>query len=131
MNMLVPLVFAAAAATALPAIGQVTLYEHDDFRGRSLRLDGSVTNLERRGFNDVASSVVVRGSHWEICEDARYEGRCIVLQPGRYPSLGRMDLNDRISSVRRAEGYGANTRDRRRERAYSTPAPPNSEYSQQ
>ena len=35
-----------------------------------------------------------------MCEDAGFHGRCVVLRPGRYPSLAAMGLNDRISSVR-------------------------------
>lgn len=35
-----------------------------------------------------------------MCEAPRFTGRCVVLRPGRYPSLAEMGLNDRISSVR-------------------------------
>jgi len=59
-----------------------------------------VNNFRRFGFNDRASSVVVLGDRWEVCEDVRYSGRCVVLRPGRYPSLAAMGLNDRVSSVR-------------------------------
>ncbi len=92
----------AGLLTAMHAVAEVTLYEHDGFRGRTLRADRSVSNLERLGFNDRASSAVVRGSSWEVCEDARFQGRCVVLRPGRYSSLREMGLNDRISSVRQA-----------------------------
>src|SRR5206468_5752458 len=54
----------------------------------------------RFGFNDRASSVVVDRGRWEVCEDARFEGRCVVLRPGSYDSLARMGMNNRISSVR-------------------------------
>src|SRR6185436_12127056 len=37
---------------------------------------------------------------WEVCGNAAYKGRCVVLRPGRYPSLDSMGLNDRVSSVR-------------------------------
>ncbi|MEK6243991.1 MAG: beta/gamma crystallin-related protein, partial [Pseudomonadota bacterium] len=55
---------------------------------------------ERFGFNDLASSVEVLGDRWEVCEHARFEGRCVVLRPGRYPSLASMGMNNRVSSVR-------------------------------
>src|SRR6185295_342452 len=45
-------------------------------------------------------SAVVFGNRWEVCEDVRFSGRCVVLRPGRYPSLTSMGLNNRISSVR-------------------------------
>ena len=61
--------------------------------------------------------MVVSGGRWEVCEDARFEGRCVVLRPGRYPSLAAMGLNDRVSSVR---SVGRN--DRVDDRRYA-PAP--------
>jgi hypothetical protein len=53
-----------------------------------------------QGFNDRASSVIVRGGWWEACEDARFGGQCVTLRPGSYANLAAMGLNDRISSVR-------------------------------
>jgi uncharacterized protein YcfJ len=43
---------------------------------------------------------VVVGERWEVCQNARFGGNCVVLRPGRYPSLAAMGLNDRVSSVR-------------------------------
>ncbi|HEV7822221.1 MAG TPA: beta/gamma crystallin-related protein, partial [Burkholderiales bacterium] len=94
----------ALAATALiisaQAAADVTFYEREDFRGRTFTTGKPVNNLERAGFNDRASSAVVRGRPWEFCDSARFDGRCVVLSPGRYPSLTAMGLNDRVSSVR-------------------------------
>ncbi len=90
----------AALAVATQAVAQITFYEHDNFEGRSFTTDKMVGNFERFGFNDRASSVVVAGERWEVCEDVRFSGRCIVLRPGSYPSLNRMGMNDRISSAR-------------------------------
>ena len=86
-----------AAASAPP---QITFYGREDFRGETFTTDKQVGNLDRVGFNDRASSAVVLGDSWEVCEDVRFAGRCKVLRPGRYPSLAAMGLNDRISSVR-------------------------------
>ena len=82
------------------AAAQITFYESEGFQGRNFTTDRAVGNFGRNGFNDRASSVVVQGERWEVCEDARFGGRCVVLRPGRYPSLASMGLNDRISSVR-------------------------------
>ncbi len=85
------------------AAAQVTFYEHEAFEGRSYTTQNQVRNLARDGFNDRASSVVVRaqrGERWEVCEDAGFNGRCVVLRRGQYPSLAAMGLNDRVSSVR-------------------------------
>lgn len=81
-------------------VGQVDLYESEGFRGRVLSANASVDDFRRNGFNDAASSAVVSGGRWEVCSEAGFAGRCVVLRPGQYPSLSSMDLNDRISSVR-------------------------------
>ena len=91
---------AAGLAIATQAAAQVTFYEGEDFEGRSFTTHRQVGNFERFGFNDRASSALVARDRWEVCEDARFRGRCVVLRPGRYPSLGAMGLGDRISSVR-------------------------------
>ena len=91
---------AAAVAIATQASAQVTFYEHEDFRGRSFTAESQIDQLGRYGFNDRASSAIVSNDRWEVCEDARFNGRCVVLRPGRYPSLATMGLNDRISSLR-------------------------------
>ena len=90
----------AAVAIATHATAQVTFYQDDGFRGQSFTTERDIGNFQRFGFNDRASSVVVQGERWEVCEDVRFEGRCVVLRPGRYPSLSAMGLNDRVSSAR-------------------------------
>ena len=82
------------------AHGQITLFEHDNFAGRTYTAPNSVSNLGDSGFNDRASSVIVRGGRWAICENAYFSGRCVTLGPGEYRSLGSMGLNDKVSSVR-------------------------------
>ncbi|MDP2096956.1 MAG: beta/gamma crystallin-related protein [Hydrogenophaga sp.] len=79
---------------------QVTFFERENFAGRSFATEKPVLDLQRAGFNDRASSAVVVGERWEVCNDARFRGACVVLRPGRYPSLTAMGLNDRISSLR-------------------------------
>ena len=87
------------APTAPPA--QITFYENESFGGRSFTTDTLVENFRNKGFNDRVSSVTVVGpDQWEACEDERFNGRCVVLRPGQYPSLRGTGLNDRISSVR-------------------------------
>lgn len=101
MNTLLKYTLAVAGlAIATQAVAQVTFYEREGFEGRSFTTDQEVRNFERYGFNDRASSAVVSQERWEVCEDARFRGRCIVLRPGRYPSLAAMGLNNRVSSVR-------------------------------
>ncbi len=91
---------AGLAAAGAAAAADITIYEHDNFGGRRIRANASISNLEQSGFNDRASSVTIQNGQWQICSDAYYRGRCVALGPGDYPSLGAMGLNDRVSSVR-------------------------------
>jgi uncharacterized protein YcfJ len=90
----------AAIGLATQAMAQVTFYEGEGFRGRAFRVDKQTWNFEPLGFNDRARSAVVEHGRWEVCEDARFEGRCAVLRPGNYESLAGMGMNAKISSVR-------------------------------
>jgi uncharacterized protein YcfJ len=94
---------ATAAATLLLAAraeAQVTFYQDDGFRGPAFTTDRPVGDLTRFGFNDRASSAIVEHGRWEVCEQAGFQGHCVVLRHGSYDSLRRFGLNDRISSVR-------------------------------
>jgi uncharacterized protein YcfJ len=95
---------ATAGVAALLAAGQVaasiTLYNGPGFRGRAVTVDKEMRNLERVDFNDKAASVVVDKGRWEVCEHARFEGKCVVLRRGSYDSLAMIGLDDSISSVR-------------------------------
>jgi uncharacterized protein YcfJ len=90
----------AALLMAAQASAQITFYEHDGFEGRSFTTQSEVRNFKRAGFNDRASSVVVRSERWEVCDAAGFRGNCVVLRRGQYPSLSAMGLNDSVSSVR-------------------------------
>src|SRR5258705_13833571 len=72
----------AGLALAAQAAAQVTFYEGQGFRGRAFSATGVVDNFADIGFNDRASSVVVDRGRWEVCEHARFEGRCVILRPG-------------------------------------------------
>lgn len=95
-----PLVAAAALAFAAQASAQITFYGQEGFRGRAFTADRQVNDFADHRFNDRASSVVVERGRWEVCEDARFEGRCVILRRGSYESLQSLGLKDRISSVR-------------------------------
>jgi len=87
------------------------LWERHDFGGRSITLTGGVlgrsfsfegtvmTNLDRTGSNDRASSIRIGGGYWMFCTDAGFEGTRRTFGPGDYASLP-WDINDRISSGR-------------------------------
>lgn len=88
------------------ALAEVTFYEREEFRGRSFTVSEPVANFARFGFNDRASSAVVRSGRYVICEDAGFRGHCVTLAPGNYRSLRVMGLNNQISSARPAGGGG-------------------------
>lgn len=90
------------AATAASA--QITFYAQEGFRGREFTTERTINNLDRYGFNDAASSVVVTRGRWEVCTDERFEGDCRILRPGSYDSLQGMGLGNRVSSVRPVNG---------------------------
>jgi uncharacterized protein YcfJ len=92
---------AALALWSVHAFAQVTLYSQPGLRGQPFSVNNTVSNLDHSYFNDRASSAVVERGRWEACEHANFGGRCVVLQPGQYPNLGAMGLNDRVSSIRR------------------------------
>jgi Beta/Gamma crystallin len=88
----------ALLASALCA-GEITLFERQDFQGRRMTIRGTMSDLDRTDFNDRAESIIVREGVWEVCSDARFNGRCARLQPGEYRNLqGSLDRS--ISSVR-------------------------------
>lgn len=90
----------AGFAVTTQVLAQITFYENENFQGRSFTTQRNVVNLERFGFNDRASSVIVMNNRVEVCDDVRFGGQCTVLRPGRYPSFRTMGINDRVSSVR-------------------------------
>ncbi len=75
----------AMLALATQAMAQVTLFENENFRGRSFTTERQIGNFNRAGFNDRASSVQVVGGRWEVCEDVRFRGALYRLAPGSIP----------------------------------------------
>ncbi len=108
----------AAVAVSSQAAAQVTFYENNDFQGRSFSTGERVANFRDAGFNDRASSVIVLSRRWEVCEHAQFDGRCVVLRPGRYPSLESMGMNNSVSSIR-----AMNNRTRINDDRFAPPAP--------
>jgi uncharacterized protein YcfJ len=112
------LIGVAAVAISCQAAAQVTFYENNDFQGRSFATGERVANFRDAGFNDRASSVIVLSRRWEVCEHAQFDGRCVVLRPGRYPSLESMGMNNSVSSIR-----AVNNRTRINDDRFAPPAP--------
>ncbi len=86
----------------------VTLYEHENFGGRSQGFDGDVANLNSTSFgNDRATSIVVApGCRAELYRDRDFRGGSAVVE-GNVPDLGRTPVgNDSVTSLRVSCGYG-------------------------
>lgn len=77
----------------------VVLFSQSRFGGSQVDLRGDMRRLDQVDFNDQAGSVIINEGSWQLCDDADFRGKCIVLSKGRYDNL--RDLGDRISSVRR------------------------------
>jgi hypothetical protein len=102
---------AAAAAVAVPFVLRaqdgrevgITIYENTDFRGRSVVIDGNVPDLREYGFDrQVSSFRLAPGQVWEVCTGRGFTGRCRVFTD-TVNDLRRMDWNDDIMSIRRAQ----------------------------
>lgn len=88
----------AASARSRP---HIVFYGEPGFQGQVLGSDVPVPNMDRLGLKR-PSSLVVLGEPWEVCDGARFSGRCVVLRPGSYPSFGVIGLEGGIASVRPA-----------------------------
>jgi len=98
MNSIARVAFAATAfMIGTQAVAQqITFFERENYEGRSVTSSSPVSGLERAVR---ASSAVVSGE-WEVCDQPAFTGRCVIMLPGEYPSLGAMGLNNSISSAR-------------------------------
>ena len=65
----------ALAAVTTQASAQITLYEHENFKGRPLVADRSINDLSRADYGNRASSAVVVGEPWEVCDQSEYRGQ--------------------------------------------------------
>jgi beta/gamma crystallin len=77
----------------------ISLFPAANFQGRAMVSKRDISNLGPTDYNDRTGSVVVSAGQWELCTDGEYKGRCVVVGPGSYASLGGLDKQ--ISSVRR------------------------------
>lgn len=83
----------------------VTLYEHINYGGKSIRLCNDDNSLVNNDWNDIASSArVTQGSGVTLYEHINYRGDRITLRPGNYPDFRNLDRgnsnwNDVVSSI--------------------------------
>jgi hypothetical protein len=77
---------------------RIVLYDGRNFQGRSTTIDDDTPTL-RWTNNNTAGSLRVESGRWEICDQARYGGRCVTVTSD-IPDLERYGWNNRISSLR-------------------------------
>lgn len=77
----------------------VTLYQHSNYSGRYVGVNGSIANLNTIGLNDNASSIRIKSGTWEICSHPNFGGNCQIINASQ-ASLKGFRLNDKISSIR-------------------------------
>ncbi len=84
----------------------LTLFDGQNFRGRSYVTRGEVRNLADAGFNDMAVSIRVGGGRWQVCTDRDFGGQCLTLD--RDNSQLAPNFVRQISSIRRlSQGGGS------------------------
>lgn len=93
----------AAASLAFPALSaqaaEFQIYTAPGFGGASIELRGETPDVSGLGnFHDQAASLIVN-DRWEVCTEANYRGDCVVVGPGRYPTLNA-PIRGRIGSIR-------------------------------
>lgn len=102
----------SGAMLAGTAHAQITIFKQPNFTGGDMTLRGDASSLASSGFNDQASSLVVRSGQWEVCTQPDFRGDCVTLDRGEYPSLDPR-INHRIESVRQVGRYAQRGGDNR------------------
>jgi hypothetical protein len=89
------------------------IYEHMDFSGSRITLDGAVRDLRDIGWNDRISSFQIPRGGWEVCRGVNYKN-CEVVDRNHddIRNLANFGWNDRISSLRPVTGKYARRHDR-------------------
>ncbi|NBB15839.1 hypothetical protein GVN21_10780, partial [Caulobacter sp. SLTY] len=78
----------------------LVIFADPDYRGYSLQVRGSIDSLYGSGLDDEITSVRVISGRWELCNNANFGGQCVVVDRDT-PNLKTVNMNDRVSSIRR------------------------------
>lgn len=96
--------FLAAATVVLAAFpasaADLQIFTAPNFGGTEITLLGETPDVAgfEQHFNSLAASLVVN-DRWEVCTEANFAGDCVIIGPGRYPTLAA-PIHRRIGSVR-------------------------------
>jgi hypothetical protein len=100
-----------AASLALAGVAQaaeITIYKQPNFAGGDQTFARDMTSLQGTGVYDQSKSIVVRSGQWQACSQPNFQGDCLVLGRGQYPTLpgqlaGRIESIREVSQVADAE----------------------------
>lgn len=76
------------------------VYENPDYKGMRLEISDSVTDLAGSGLDDQITSVRVMRGSWLLCSARDFNGECQTIDADS-PNLKTINLNDRVTSIRR------------------------------
>ncbi|HEY0270910.1 MAG TPA: beta/gamma crystallin-related protein [Sphingomonas sp.] len=69
------------------------------FQGRSLAVDRPIGKLDKFGFDDKPSSIMIKsGGAWRICADDHFGGRCEIIDRS-IPDLSAIHMDNKVSSI--------------------------------
>ncbi|XP_059360577.1 epidermal differentiation-specific protein-like [Carassius carassius] len=68
-------------------MSKIVVFTKEDFSGRTAEFKNNVNNLEKRGFNDIISSLKVIGAPWVAYNDVNFAGKQRVFEEGEYATL--------------------------------------------
>ena len=94
-----PQVPIAAPPPPAPVPLSITLYDQENFKGRTLKLTTATANLGPLQFEDkVASFEVLGAGDWVLCADRNYKGVCVRVS-AKAGDLRIIQLFGRVSSL--------------------------------
>jgi hypothetical protein len=89
----------APAAVAAPVPLAITVYEQENFKGRSVKISAATPNLAALQFEDKVGSFEVQGAgDWVLCADRNYKGVCARVT-AKASDLRLIQLFGRVSSL--------------------------------
>ncbi|NOT40594.1 MAG: beta/gamma crystallin family protein [Alphaproteobacteria bacterium] len=89
----------APVAPPVPVPLSITVFDQENFKGRSVKISAATPNLAMLQFEDKVASFEVAGAgDWVLCENRNYGGRCARVQT-KGADLRIIQLFARVSSL--------------------------------
>lgn len=80
--------------------GRIILYKHSNYGGKSRTYGTDASDLNSDAFGNQASSVVIQGGTWQLCDRPNFKGFCVIVDRTQR-NLSSLGFNDKAESVRR------------------------------